>query len=340
MRILSLLLLLLPFSAAFNVSTLTGEWQEAIVDPDADLLVPRHEACAVMVKGKVVLLGGRGQFKPVNIFDPATGVWERKKGPGIEMHHMQCVAVKELVYIISSWRGGFPEEKNNEFVYIYNVTSDEWTQKDGLPEPRLRGGGAAVKYRGRIYLLAGNRGGHGGHATTLGWVDAYIIKKDRWITNLPSMPAGEGRDHVGGALVGDEICIGGGRDGGKWNFWYQNKATTWCFHPKNKTWRQADDFPEPRAGAMTGTTCDGRMMIAGGEGNGQAYRRVDSFNGTSWTRVADMVLPRHGSGLAVSRCKCGHIFIPSGSGWQGGSPELKHTEQFVPAGANPECRRY
>ncbi|CDF34227.1 unnamed protein product [Chondrus crispus] len=51
-------------------------------------------------------------------------------------------------------------------------------------------------------------------------------------------------------------------------------------------------------------------------------------------------MKRHGSGLAVAKCTCGQIFIPSGSGSQGGSPELLTTERFLPAGKPVNCASY
>lgn len=154
------------------------------------------------------------------------------------------------------------------------------------------------------------------------------------------MPGG-GRDHVGGALVNDELCVAGGRDGGTEKFFRMTLTTTYCYSFVTRSWSERAEFPQGRAGAMTGTTCDGKMMIAGGEGFGRAFDRVDVFDGSTWTRAPDLVEARHGSGLAVGRCQgCGHIFIPSGSGRQGGSPELFTTEQWIPQGSPLTCDRY
>ena len=46
---------------------------------------------------------------------------------------------------------------------------------------------------------------------------------------------------------------------------------------------------------MEGTTCDGRMMVADGEGFGKAFRRVDLIDGQTWKSVPSMVMARHGS---------------------------------------------
>lgn len=316
------------------------KWRIATVSSGAPQV--RHEACAVRVRGLIVLLGGRGVNKPVSIYNPVNRTWVNKDGPGpaVEIHHTQCVVFNKQVWIVSSWTGGFPFERNNDKIYIYDVKKDKWFTRPGLPEYRRRGGAAAILRKKRIHVIGGNRGGHGGHAKSLTWHDAYDLKQEKWILNLKSLPDGEERDHVGGAVVKGQLCIAGGRDGGDASFFTKNKAATYCFSIRKNKWRKADDMPAPRAGAMTARTCNGNMMVAGGEGAGKAYRRVDVFNGTTWESAPKMTRARHGSGLAICSCSCGHIFVPSGSGSQGGSPELPTTEQYIPAGAPKVCSRY
>ncbi|KAI0560334.1 Galactose oxidase [Gracilaria domingensis] len=305
-------------------------------------LVKRHEACAVMVNGLVVLVGGRGVNKDVSIYNPKTSVWTNHPGPGngIEIHHFQCVAAQGKVWIVSSWTGGFPFEKNNDKIFIYDVASNQWTTRAGLPPWRRRGGAAAVLRGDWIYVVAGNRGGHGGHATSLPWMDAYNYKTNQWRIGLPSMPLSEVRDHVGGGMVNNQLCIAGGRDGGDANFFAKNKAATYCFNFAAWKWEKKADMPVPRAGASTASICGGKLMVAGGEGANQAYKRVDIFNGWKWERGPDMLRARHGSGLAVAQCRCGQIFIPSGSGNRGGGPELFTTEKYNPPGTPNVCGFY
>lgn len=325
-----------------STSTVNGFWRHAFVSSGA--LVKRHEACAVMLNGLVVLLGGRGVNKQPSIYNPKTKAWRRGRGPGagVEIHHCQCVAVANRVWIVSSWRGNFPFEQNNEAVYVYIVGQDRWVTRKGMASWRLRGGAAAVLHHDWIYVVGGNRGGHGSHAVSLPWMDAYNWRRNFWTmpNSLPNMPGG-GRDHVGGAIVKNQLCIAGGRNGGVRNFSNANRASTYCYNFALRRWFVKPNMPVPRAGAMTGSTCDGRMMIAGGEGRGMAFSRVDVFDGSKWEpSPPSLVRARHGSGLAVAHCSCGHIFIPSGSGGQGASPELYSTEQYIPSGARFTCFRY
>lgn len=323
-----------------EMSTLQGRWRTAKVNSGE--LSPRHEACAVMVNGLVVLLGGRGVNKETSIFNPITKVWRRGKGPGdgIELHHFQCVAIQGKVWILASWTGSFPFESNSKNTFVYDVRLDKWSRLPAMPPRRNRGGAAAVQRGNLIYVVGGNRGGHGSHANAVTWMDTFNWRTRRWTGRKhPNMP-GTGRDHVGGALVNGELCIAGGRDSGEGDFFNAVIKETYCFNFNRQEWSKRANMPVPRAGAMTGSTCDGRMMVAGGEGDDRAYNRVDVFDGTLWKKAPFLIEGRHSSGLAVAKCSCGHIFIPSGSGNIGGGPELSTTELYIPFKAKPQCSSY
>jgi hypothetical protein len=78
------------------------------------------------------LIGGRG-LKPVDVYNPRTGSWTPKTGPPLELHHMQCVAVPDddQIFIVSSWTGSYPRERNTEFIYVREVVL--WIGSDVLP---------------------------------------------------------------------------------------------------------------------------------------------------------------------------------------------------------------
>lgn len=302
----------------------------------------RHENCFVMANGRGYLIGGRGN-RPVNEFNPVTNKWRQVASMPTQMHHMQCVTYNNDVYVASSWFGGFPTESNNENLWIFRTSTYTWESKPGLPEPRRRGGAAQVLFNDRIYVLGGNRGGHGPPSISLGWVDYYDLLTEQWVTNLTSLPDEEERDHVGGARVHDKICIAGGRNGGMENAFAATVASTFCYDPVGDTWENMNaDIPTPRAGAATERSCDGRLLVVGGEGPGSgAFDEMEAFDGTSWETLAVIRRERHGTGLAVADCRfCEHIFITAGSGARGGRPELDSTELYVPEGRAPTCDRY
>jgi hypothetical protein len=286
-------------------------------------LIARHEACFVMVGRRAVLLGGRGTRRP-NIFNPITKTWTvgAETPSNIELNHMQCVAVKNKVWLMAAWTGGFPQERNVDVVYVYDPFMDKWESKTALADPRRRGSSAVVAVGELIYVAFGNRGGHetADHAVSLPYLDVYNTTSDTWKA-LPD--ASYGRDHTGGALVNGRICVGGGRDGGLVG--WPTVAPTECFDIATNKWTIEANILQPRAGASYGTSCDGKLLIAGGEGLNKAYKNVEMFDGSKWTRLADLNIARHGTGLAVD-CVCNAIYIASGNGQAGGGMEMYSVE--------------
>lgn len=328
---------------ATKAVTLIGSGKFHMVDDARGDPVRRHEACAVMVAGKVYLIGGRGK-KPVSVFDPKTRKWTKRGTPQWELNHMQCVAWENrYVYIAGAWYGSFPREKNHEFTFRYDTATDTWAKEPGLG-PRARGGGALVVRGKKLYLAMGNVGGHGAHAKSVGWLDVYDPKTKKWkaLTDGP-----DPRDHVGGGVVKHLYCMAGGRDGGVANFWGTPVTRVNCYNFSNGKWERHDRYlAQGRAGAATGATCDGLLMIAGGEGRrfgttqgGSAFNRVDFYDPITKTFNKSVTLnrARHGTGLAIADCKCGNIYLPSGSGGLGGGPELTSTEVWSPDGVYRKC---
>jgi N-acetylneuraminic acid mutarotase len=219
---------------------------------------------------------------------------------------------------------------------IYDPTTDSWTTKNGLPEQRQRGGAAAVVVGRKIYVSHGNRGGHetGNFSTSLAWLDYYDIDEDRWYTNLPDAP--NPRDHTGGALVNGRICVAGGRDGGSIGFFDKVILPTDCYDLERKTWSVEANIPQGRAGSLYGTSCDGKLIVAGGEGFNKAWSNVDVFDGSSWTTLDNLNVARHGTGLAVD-CACNQIHVASGAGSQGGGKEIASVETYFPSGVDVNC---
>lgn len=305
----------------------------------------RHEGCAVLVNGAVYMIGGRNT-RPVNRLDIATNVWTQRAGyePGgtyMQLHHMQCVAIGNIIYMPGAWTGGFPFESNVPNLIAYDTENDVWLEKKGLSAARNRGSGAVAVHNGKIYLAMGNRGGHGGHATTLGWFDVYDPATDSW-SALPNAP--DARDHVTGGIVQGKFCIAGGRDGGHADFWENPVTRINCWDFASSMWEQKAHMPHGRAGTAAGGTCDGLLMIAGGEGipiqqPGRAFDRVDLYDVTtdSFRKPIFLNRARHGSGLGISDCSCGNIYLPSGSGNIAGSPELTTTEVWAKDGALKSC---
>ena len=317
----------------------SGTWRN--LEYSSGQPIVRHEACAMFAKGLLYNIGGRG-IKDISVFNPLTGTWTTRPGPGVEINHIQCVYYNDRIYLGGGWYGAYPFEKEHADLYAYDIPSNTWVTLTGLPAGRRRGGGAFVEYDGQLYLSHGAIGGHGTHAVTTGFLDMYDPLTDSW-TELASAP--NPRDHTGGGVINGKLCVAGGRDGSAFDFWNANIGPIDCYDFATGSWSERASLQEPRGGAMVGTTCEGYLMIAGGEGKtarspgGQAFDRVDLYDESTDTFLEPtyMTSPRHGSGLAMTSCECGNVHVPSGSAGLGGGPEVSTTDVWNVDGVTRVC---
>jgi hypothetical protein len=308
---------------------LQGHWQLF----DRQPIVGRHEACFVMNNNiddnRAYLIGGR-ETQDVDIFNPATGTWSKGMRAPQLLHHMQCVCINNKIYIAAAWTGNFPREQNVDVMWVYHTLTDTWSSKTALPEPRRRGAAAVVVDSTRFWVSHGNRGGHetGSFATSLGYIDFYDTVSETWIlgsdAGFPDAP--NPRDHTGGALVNGKICVAGGRNGGVVD--WPAVARTDCFDPVTRTWSVEPNIPVTRSGSSYGTSCDGKMIVAGGERI--ISNRVDVFDGSTWQTFQNgLIDSRHGTGLAVD-CVRNLIYLASGGSENGGGRVSTSLEIYAP----------
>lgn len=326
-------------TAGPQVPTNTGIWKN--IDREiTGTITTRSDSCFVMVRGKGYLLGGRG-IPVTNIFNPKTRTWTEGAAPPFEFHHSQCVVFKNKVFVPASYSGDFPREEANARMLVYDTVKDRWSSRKGLPADRRRGAAASVLFDKKIWVVGGSQFGHGTGSNTVGWMDYYDLATKKWVTEQPNLPFG--RDHTGAAIIMGKLCVAGGRISSRANFFSAVVRSTWCYDFNAMTWTNVRaPLPGARAGAAYGKTCDGYLMLAGGEGmRMRAFNRVDLFDGTKWMRTATLVKGRHSTGVAVPRCaRCSQIFIAAGNGKQGDEQRLDSTEVFLPGGVDEICARY
>lgn len=276
----------------------------------------RHVACFAFdsdVTQKAYLIGGILSEKQVDIYDPRSRKWSRGRYAPIEFHHAQCVAVDGKIYVVSAFTGTtlpgpFGQERPVSDIHVYDILTNTWSTKTGLPESRRRGGAAVVLHNRTLYVSHG--GGHGQEA--FGMLDAYEIDNDQWITGLPDAP--NPREHAGGGLVnGTMLCVGGGQElhGNE-----QDESAlilpTDCYNLETGTWSEEAALPRGRRAGSYGTTCDGKLIVSGGEALGRTWPNVDVFDGVSWTPLEDLVRSRFGHGMAID-CACNQMYVAAGA---------------------------
>lgn len=296
---------------------------------------PHRIVCFVYddVTEKAYLIGGVFTAYPVYIYDPATREWTEGAQPPLLLHHSQCVPTDGKIYIVSSYtESGIISElvEPAPEVYIYDAVENTWSTKTGLPEGRRRGGAASVLYEGKIYVSHG--GGHGANDEALALFDCYDIANDSW-TVLPDAP--NAREHTGGSIVdGNKLCVAGGRDTSLGDGLLT--LPTDCYNFETGEWTEKEGIPVGRRQAAYGTTCDGKLIVTGGEVNGPTSTAVDVFDGTTWTSMADLNRARFGHGLAVN-CDCDEMYVVTGADSAIALASLVSLETYFTTGVDGPC---
>jgi N-acetylneuraminic acid mutarotase len=317
MKNLLMIFLLAPFAS------LAQDWQTLSIDSATSH--KRHECAGAIVNGKYYLLGGRG-IKPVDCFNLQTNKFDSVASIPLEMHHLQTVVVKDKIYIIGAFTGGYPHETPIDHVYIFDTRTNSWTMGAEIPTSRRRGAAGAVLYKNKIYVVAGITDGHwDGHVA---WFDEYDPATNEWkqLTDAP-----HARDHFQAVVVQNKLYVVGGRKSStKTDQVFQLTEKTMDVYDFTKgTWQTLDsskNIPTQRAGC-TAVLYKNKIVVMGGESGAQvnAHNEVEAFDLATqkWISFKKLNRGRHGTQAAVYKNK---IYIADGCGKRGGEPELNSVE--------------
>lgn len=328
LRHLLLLLIGSLFCTFINPQTLKAQskhtWEQ-IASKDSSEPVARHEAAFVQVGERFYLLGGRG-IRPVSIFDTETGTWSEGKKPPVEIHHFQPVVYNEKVYIIGALTGQYPGETPLPRVIVYDPARDEWSEGATIPEDRRRGSAGLSVYKDKIYVACGIKDGHRGDHKN--WLDVYDPRNNTW-KQLPDAP--RARDHFQATVIKNKLyLIGGRRSAAPDNVFNDLEGKVDVYDFKKNTWTTLEEeLPTKRAGNFLAPIPKNRIVVLGGETGDQQLAHnemevLDTRKGT-WESWSSMVQGRHGTGVIIY---LGKLYVASGCGNRGGSPELKTMEVF------------
>lgn len=285
----------------------------------------RHENALAAVKGRLILLGGRG-MKPVESFDPKTKRWTKLAETPLEMHHFQAVTYKDEVWVLGAFTGGYPHETPIPNIYIFNPQKNEWRVGPQIPAERQRGAAGVFVHRDKIYVVCGIQDGHwDGHVA---WLDEYDPAKNTWkkLADAPHV-----RDHVQAVVINNKIYVAGGRRStakiGQVLTLTEEAVDIYDF--KTNAWTtlpQASSLPTLRAGNAS-VVLDNKLLVIGGESGSQvpAHNEVEALNTKTmrWETLVPLNQGRHGTGAVIVK---GKIYIVAGSGNRGGGPELNSVE--------------
>lgn len=278
---------------------------------------PRHENSFVQLGDKFYLFGGRESADKMDIYDYTTNTWSQAASTApFEFNHFQAVAYEGLIWVIGSFKdNSYPNETPADNIYMYDPIEDSWIQGPPIPNSRKRGSSGLVMYNNKFYIVAGNTIGHNGGY--IPWFDEFDPATGEW-TVLDDAP--HSRDHFHATVVDNKLFVVGGRlTGGEGGTFAPviSEVDVYNFTTGNwSTLPASANLPTPRAASAT-VNFNGKVVVIGGEGNGQAYVNTDELdvNTNTWSSLSDLNNPRHGTQGIVSG---DGIWISSGSPNQGG----------------------
>ena len=301
------------------------QWQQ---QDSAARPTARHENGFVSVAGRLILVGGRDD-RPLDIYDPETGVWTQGEPPPFEIHHLQGVDYQGKLYVLGALTGKFPEEAPVPDILIYDPVADRWHKGPEIAPQRRRGAAGVVVHEGIIYLVGGNRRGH--MSGYVNWLDAFDPASGRW-TALPDAP--HARDHFHAAVIDGKLYAAGGRQSAHdlGNALAQTVGAVDVYDIRAKRWSTlAAPLPTERAGTAS-AVIDGKLVVIGGESmaHESAHREVEAWDPATarWQALPPLPVGRHGTQAAALGDQ---VYIAAGSGNRGGGPELNDLWRIQPA---------
>jgi N-acetylneuraminic acid mutarotase len=196
-----------PHSKCFAYDTATDQWA-----PIAGLLRPRGASSAVVLDGKIHLLGGRDvrSVEWHEIYDPQTDKYEILAGmrgstgtqPFVgQRDHMGVVVVDGKIHAIGGRMDSY--DFNTGLNAVYDPSSDAWSFRAPLPTPRS--GVSAAYINGRIVVFGGEATGK-----VFGTNEAYDPQDDRWEALAPMRVPRHGLHGATVAVIGDRVHVPGG----------------------------------------------------------------------------------------------------------------------------------
>jgi N-acetylneuraminic acid mutarotase len=196
-----------PHSKCFVYDATTDAWK-----PIAGLLRPRGASSAIVLDGKIHLLGGRDvrSVEWHEIYDPATDKYQILDGmrgstgtqPFVgQRDHMGVAVVDGKIHAIAGRMDSY--DFNTSLHAVYDPKTDGWTFRAPLPTPRS--GVSAVYHRDRIVVFGGEATGK-----VFGTNEAYDPKTDKWEALAPMRLPRHGLHGATVAVIGDMVHVPGG----------------------------------------------------------------------------------------------------------------------------------
>jgi N-acetylneuraminic acid mutarotase len=271
----------------------------------APLPEPLADIQGASANGKFYVFGGLEGVRAKGVvleFDPATGVWAKKKPMPVLAHHIALAAYGDRFYLFGGFK--YPEKGGGwqplDNAWEYDPAGDSWKALKAMPSKR--GGAAATALDGKFYVIGGAAPAKGSTPETLdpkrrhevlALVEEYDLKTDSWRVRAPlSTP----RALPVAATITGKIYLIGGRiaslfpDGSDIDLveMYDPAADSWSL-PLAK-------MPVPRAASGFGLWRNS-IVVIGSDTKGAAAGNVIELYDPSknlWKAMPPVPQPRRG----------------------------------------------
>lgn len=221
----------------------------------ASMPTERVTVGAAVVKGKIYVLGGNGDYHNTNeMYDPTTDTWMKKAPMPTPRKSFGMAVYQDKIYVISGLTesdGGYYDGITgvNE---VYDPATDTWENKTSLPTRRYGIGANAIG--GKIYVIGGKNAS--GRIDEIN--EVYDIATDTW-TKMAPIPARV--SFYASAVVDNKIYVIGGTNGSVYG------DLTQIYDPETDTWSRGAPIPFPATGvgasATTGVWAPKRIYVIG-----------------------------------------------------------------------------
>ena len=259
------------------------KWKKA-----ADIPTKRRFFATAVVGGKIYTFGGQTQIErrgrkvaktvtAIEVYDPATGAWEKIGDAPQPRTYMSTVALNGKVYVIGGER---PTPGGGFIVEAFDPAQNAWAEVAKLNETRF--GQTAATVNGKVYVIGGFRKEN----VWLKTVEEYDPATDTW-QNKKDMPTGRNELPPTTPVVNGRIYVIGGSGNDD-----KPLATVEEYDPAKDEWKKMVSMPTARR-ALSVAAVQWKLYAIGGTAQDfklflpeccdlQPFATVEEFTPPGW----------------------------------------------------------
>ena len=280
----------------------------------------RGHVAVLMSDGRVLIAGGRsegegaigaGQLDTAAVYDAATGAWTAIASMASKREKATAHLLRDGRVLVTGGRSS--ARKYLKTTEIYDPETAAWSKTDSMHESRYRHASVLLP-DGRVLVTGGQNTFISLNPST----QLFDPASESW---SPASAMSQGRSLHSATLLSDGrvLVVGSGRGGVLVGGPYE--ASSELYHPDTDTWSSAGMLSVGRADHTATLLRDGRVLVAGGEGDAAEAELYDPAANT-WSTTGPMSEAR--SQHAATLLADGRVLVT------GGADEVDSAEVYDP----------